>query len=306
LLDQWPRKLALFGGSGHGLALAQAFRRLGSEVHLFDSGLFLPGEDRELVAPVLARLRRDGVQLHEETSVARIEPNGDGLFLEIGGRGSAQRIEANHLVMTEQPVPRVEGIGLKEAGVRYDAGGIKVRTDLRTSNPRIYAIGDALGGVHTHARARYQAQQAVAQIFDASSRPSAQAPRIVFTEPELAAVGLTEEEAQANGREIRVLRAPFHDNVAAQTAGESEGHVKLITDGRDHLIGAGIVGPRARELIGLYGFAISLELRAADLKGFVPASPSLTEVGRLAVLASPAQFGKRLWRRVFPISRRRS
>jgi pyruvate/2-oxoglutarate dehydrogenase complex dihydrolipoamide dehydrogenase (E3) component len=208
-------------------------------------------------------------------------------------------------VMTEQPVPRVEGLGLKEAGVRYDAQGIRVRTDLRTSNPRIYAVGDALGGVLSHARARYQAQQVVAQIFDASPRPAALTPRLVFTEPELAVIGLTEEEAQASGRDIRVLRAPFHDNVAAQSAGEGEGHVKLITDGRDQLIGAGIVGPRARELIGLYGFAISLELHAGDLKGFVPASPSLTEVGRLAVLASPAQFGKRLWRRLFPISRRR-
>jgi pyruvate/2-oxoglutarate dehydrogenase complex dihydrolipoamide dehydrogenase (E3) component len=87
-------------------------------------------------------------------------------------------------------------------------------------------------------------------------------------------------------------------------AGESEGHVKIITDAQDRLLGAGIVGGQARELIGIFGFALSLRLRAADLKGFIPASPSLTETSRSAVLASPLQFGKTLWRRIFPMPRR--
>jgi pyruvate/2-oxoglutarate dehydrogenase complex dihydrolipoamide dehydrogenase (E3) component len=309
-LEAWPKRLVLLGGSGHGLALAQAFRRLGSEVHLLEPGIFLPGEDRELVTPILTRLQREGVELHENTAVERVEPHLSGLRIGAVQAGCDLQLEASHLMLTTPPMPLVEGLGLSEAGVDYDKNGIKVRADLRTSNPNIYAIGDVLGGTQSLGSARSQGRRVVAHIFKIKpffkTRHSGapQTTRSVFTDPEFAAVGLSESEAQKSHRDIRVLRARFHDNFAAELAGESDGHVKLITDARDRLLGVGIVGPQAREMIALYALALSQGLRAGDLRGFVPATPSLSEAGSLAALALPGQLGKALWRRIFPVPRR--
>jgi pyruvate/2-oxoglutarate dehydrogenase complex dihydrolipoamide dehydrogenase (E3) component len=303
-LDRWPRRLVLIGGSAHGLALAQAFRRLGSDVHVFEAGNFLAGEDSELVAPILTRLRRDNVVLHERSEVVQVEPHTAGLRLSAAGAGTSFRLEASYIMLTATPVPLVEGLGLAEAGVIYDNNGIKVGADLRTSNSRIYALGDVLGGMQSLAMSRAQAHRIVAQLFEKSRVKAAPAPRIVFTDPELAVIGLSEAEARQAGRKIRVFRARFYDNMAAQIAGPCDGHVKIVTDANGRLLGAGIAGQQARELIALFGLALSQGLRVDDLRGFLPASPSFTEAGRLAALALPAQLGKALWRRIFPLPRR--
>jgi pyruvate/2-oxoglutarate dehydrogenase complex dihydrolipoamide dehydrogenase (E3) component len=303
-LERWPRRLVLIGGSAHGLALAQAFRRLGSEVHLFEAGTFLPDEDHELVAPVLTRLQREGVILHAKSEVVQIEPHVSGLRINAMEGGIGLRIDASYLMLTASPLPLVEGLGLTEAGVHYDKNGIKVGADLRTSNPRIYAVGDALGGMQSRAIARYQAHRIVAQLFQKNRLKAAPSPRVVFTDPELAVVGLSEAEAQKAGRNIRVFRARFNDNMAAEIADACEGHVKIIADPEGRLLGAGIVGQQARESIGLFSLALSLGLHTSDLKGFVPASPSFSEVGRIAALALPSQLGKALWWRIFPLPRR--
>jgi pyruvate/2-oxoglutarate dehydrogenase complex dihydrolipoamide dehydrogenase (E3) component len=303
-LDAWPDRLVLIGGSPHGLALAQALCRLGAQVHLFEAGRFLPEEDRELVVPLLNRLRRDGVVLHEEAVVDAIEPDAKGFHVVARERGKALRLAASHLMVTAAPVPLTEGLGLAEAQVKYDKTGVKVDANLRTSNPHIYAIGDVLGGLQSYANTRFQAHRVIGRIFEDEKRTAAPVPRLVFTDPQLAVIGLTEAQAHKADRKIRILRASFNDNVAAQIAGESEGHVKIITDSYGRLLGAGIVAPQARELIALFGLAIGRRLLAKDLRGFVPASPSLTETGRLAALASPPQLGKALWLRIFPVSRR--
>jgi pyruvate/2-oxoglutarate dehydrogenase complex dihydrolipoamide dehydrogenase (E3) component len=303
-LERWPRRLVLIGGSAYGLALAQAFRRLGSNVDVFEAGAFLPDEDGELVAPLLTRLQREGVTLHERSEVVQVEPHVSGLRVNAMEGGTGLRIDASYLMLTASPLPLVEGLGLTEAGVRYDNNGIKVGADLRTSNPRIYAVGDALGGMQSLANARYQAHRIVAQLLQKSRLKAAPAPRVVFTDPELAVVGLSEAEAQKAGRKIQVFRARFDENMAAEIAGACEGHVKIIADAEGHLLGAGIVGPQARESIALFSLAVSQRLHARDLQSFVPASPSFTEAGRIAALALPSQLGKTLWRRIFPIPRR--
>jgi pyruvate/2-oxoglutarate dehydrogenase complex dihydrolipoamide dehydrogenase (E3) component len=303
-LEHWPRRLLLLGGSAHGMALAQAFCRLGSQVQLIESGTFLPGEDRELVSPILTRLQREGVGLHENATVVRIKPLNSGMRIDFAKMGCDLDFEATHMMLTTPLSPRVEGLGLDEAGVDYDRNGIKVRGDLRTSNPSIYAIGDVLGGLSSLGNARAQGRRVVAQIFEARRTIRPQVARFAFTDPEFAAVGMSETEARNSHRNIRVLRARFHENAAAQLAGDANGHVKIITDARDRLLGVGIVGPQARELIGAYGLALSQRLRISDLRDFVPPTPSLAEAGSLAALALPGQLGKALWRRMFPVTRR--
>ncbi len=303
-LERWPRRLVLIGGSAHGLALAQAFRRLGSQVDVFEAGSFLPDEDGELVAPVLTRLQREGVTLHERSEVVQVEPHVSGLRVNATEGGTNLRFEASYLMLTNSFLPLVEGLGLAEAGVRYDKNGIKVGADLLTSNPRIYALGDALGGMQSQAIARYQAHRIVAQLFEKRRLKAAPAPRVVFTDPELAVVGLSEAEARKAGRKIRIFRARFNDNMAAEIAGECEGHVKIIADAEGRLLGVGIVGQQARESIALFSLALSQRLHASDLQSFVPASPSFTEAGRIAALALPLQLGKALWWRIFPLPRR--
>jgi pyruvate/2-oxoglutarate dehydrogenase complex dihydrolipoamide dehydrogenase (E3) component len=304
-LDALPDRMVLIGGSAHGLALAQALCRLGAEVHLFEAGTILPEEDRELLVPVLNRLRRDGVELHGETMIEHIEPDGAGFHVDARRRGSEPfRVAASHLMLTAAPVPLTEGLGLTEARVRYDKSGIKVDAELRTTNPRIYAIGDVLGGAQSYANARFQAERVVALIFAGKRRAALHAPRLLFTDPQFAAIGLTEAAAQKTHRRIRILRAPYCDNVAAQIAGETEGHVKIVTDSYGRLLGAGMVTPHARDLIGIFGLALGQRLHADDLADFLPACPSFTETARSAALASRSQLGKALWGRMFPLPRR--
>ena len=300
-IETLPRHLVILGAGPVGLEMAQAFRRLGSEVTLVDRGRPLPHEDVEAVEVVCARLRREGVRLLCETTVRSVSQEGAGVRLELDG---APAIEGDRLLVATGRVARTEGLALEAAGVDIDADGVRVDAARRTSNPRIHAIGDCREGPRfTHA-AGYEGALLVRNLgFGLPARSDYRAlPRAAYTDPELVQVGLTEAQARERHGKVEVVRQAFADNDRAVIEGRTEGFVKVVRAGR-RVVGATLVGDRAADLAPTWVAAIAGGKGSAwALSGAILPYPTRPEISKAAAmdLYAPALFGRaaRAWARV--------
>ncbi|MDQ2081720.1 FAD-dependent oxidoreductase [Xanthobacteraceae bacterium Astr-EGSB] len=287
-LDECPRHLAVIGAGPVGLELAQAFRRLGAAVTVIEQAAPLAKDDPECAAVVLAALAREGVDLRFGQAVTSVSATADSIRLTIGDGEGAASILASHVLVAAGRRAQFADLDLERAGVRHGPEGIVVDRGLRTSNRRVYAIGDVIGGARfTHA-ANHQAGLVIRNaLFRLPVRYDPDAvPWATYTDPELAQAGLTEAEARRRGHRIKVLRWPYHDNDRAQAEGETSGHIKVITTRHGRILGATIVGARAGELIALWGLAVSRRLPIRAVAGLVFAYPTLGEIGRRAAISS--------------------
>lgn len=283
------RQLVIIGGGPIGLELAQAYNRLGSQVTVLEAARALGKEDPELSAFVLDRIRAEGVEIVEGATVAEVKKRGrSGVRLAVDTGDKRRTVEGSHLLVATGRAVNVDNLGLDEAGVRYDAKGVKVGPNLKTTNRRVFAIGDVAGGLQFTHVASYHASLVIQQIlFRTPAREdAAMIPRVTFTDPELAHVGLTEEQARAANRAIRVLRWPYAENDRAQAEGLTDGHIKLIADSRNRIIGVSIVGAGAGEMINLWTLAVSRKMKLGDIRSYVPPYPTMSEIGRRAIVAS--------------------
>ena len=283
-----PDHLIVIGGGPIGIEMAQAYRRLGADVTVVEAAAALAREDREAAAVVLDALRREGVSLHEGARVVRVEPDGAGIAVIVETQEGEGRLSGSHLLVAVGRAANVDGLALEAAGIDHDRRGIRVDNALRTSNRRVYAIGDVAGGLQfTHA-ANYHAGLVIRAILfrlPVRNRPVL-VPRVTYTDPELAHVGMSEEEARAqHGDSIRVLRAPFSGNDRALAEARTEGFVKLVTDRRGRILGVTIVGDRAGELIALWSLAVSRRLKVSAIAGLILPYPTLSEAGKRAAVA---------------------
>jgi pyruvate/2-oxoglutarate dehydrogenase complex dihydrolipoamide dehydrogenase (E3) component len=222
------------------------------------------------------------VGLRSGVAVVRVE-EGDGKVKVIVRDGDAeQTIEGSHLLVATGRSANAGDLGLERAGIKHDGHGIAVDKRLKTDNKRVYAIGDVAGwGQFTHL-ANYHAGLV---IRNALFRQRAEVnvdiiPRVTFTEPELAHVGLTEAEARERRLRIRVLRWPYHENDRAQAERETEGHIKVVTDASGKILGATIVGAAAGELITAWTLAITEGLNIRAFAGIIVPYPTLAEIGK--------------------------
>ncbi len=292
-----PRRLAVIGGNKDHLPLAQAFARLGAKVVLVQDKTFLADEEPELAAVLGDALRQDGIEILDSAAIRKIElaGSGPGASLKLM-LGDADFVEATHLLYAPERLPLTEGLGLKAARVAYNKTAIQIKNGGRSSNPKIYAMRDSFDDLRSMRLARLEGTRIADALFGRAAPPPPLA-RIIGTDPELAFIGLGESEARAQRRKVHVLRAGFCDNLRAMSGGaagqrHAMGHVKIITDSSGHLIGAGIVGPQARELIGVFGLALAKGLSVGDLDGLAADEPTLMEVCRTAALAPMPQKGK--------------
>ncbi len=279
-----PDHLIVIGGGPIGLELAQAFRRLGSAVTVLEAAEPLSREDPECAAVVLGQLAREGVSIRSGVKIARVEP-ASSVRVVLGGEGE-EAIEGSHLLVATGRRPTVEGLGLDEAGIKYQRKGIVVDKGLRTTNRKVYAIGDVAGGLQfTHA-ANYHAGLVIRNaLFRLPVKANDDViPRVTFTDPELAQVGLTEAEAKRRGHAINVLRWPYHENDRAQAERATRGHIKVLTSKRGKILGATIVGAEAGELIATWALAISQNLNIRAFMGVVVPYPTLAEIGKRAAI----------------------
>jgi pyruvate/2-oxoglutarate dehydrogenase complex dihydrolipoamide dehydrogenase (E3) component len=283
-----PRHLIVIGAGPVGLELAQAFRALGAAVTVIEAATPLAHDDPECVAVVLDRLARDGVAIRTGTAVRRIAGTEGEVRVEVMAAGAAgeETIAGSHLLVAAGRTPNIADLGLDRAGIRVEPRGIAVDNRLRTTNRRVYAIGDAAGGPQFTHVANYQAGLVIRHaLFRLPARANGDViPRVTFTQPELAHVGLDEAEARRRGYRFRVLRWPYHENDRAVAERTTEGHIKVITTPSGRILGATVVGRDAGESIATWSLAVGQRLNIRAIAGTVVPYPTLAEIGKRAAI----------------------
>lgn len=296
-----PEHLVIIGGGPIGLEMAQAHRRLGAKVTVLEADKALARDDPELASMVVSALRAEGVDIVERATVVRVEAGGQGSVVHAAGpNGDPMEVRASHLLVAVGRTPNVDGLGLEEAGVDFSAKGIQVDKGLRTTNRRIYAIGDVAGGLQFTHVAGYQAGLVIRSIL--FRLPVAMnnnlVPWVTYTAPELAHVGLSEKAAREKfGHRVRVLTAEYAGNDRAQAEGETIGRLKLIAGPGGRLLGADLVGAQAGEIINLLSLALSKNMTMKDLAGFISPYPTLAELVRRAAISYYVDMPRKAWLR---------
>jgi pyruvate/2-oxoglutarate dehydrogenase complex dihydrolipoamide dehydrogenase (E3) component len=285
-LTELPKHLIVIGGGPIGLELAQAFRRLGSDVTVLEAATPLAKDDPECAAIVLDRLEREGVVIRSGVTVGNVKGARGSVQVTLKGDDSEETIDGTHLLVATGRKATVDGLNLEAAGIKYERTGITVNKGLKTSNGRVYAVGDVAGQQQfTHA-ANYHAGLVIRNALfrlPVTVNPNA-IPWVTFTEPELAQTGLTEAMARERGKKIRILRWPYHDNDRAQAEREPRGHIKVVTDTGGKILGATIAGAQAGELITTWTLAINQKLNIRAFTGIVVPYPTLSEIGKRAAI----------------------
>lgn len=293
-----PGHLVIIGGGPIGLEMAQAHRRLGARVTVLERGAIMPKDDPELVAVVRKALLAEGIELVEGADIARVEPSGNGLAVVLRDAGGERRVEGTDLLVAAGRRPNVEGLGLEAAGVAYDARGLKVDARLRTSNPRVYAVGDIAGGPQFTHIAGYHAGIVIRNILFWLSPAKVDytaLPWVTYTDPELAHVGMTEALAREKHADVTVARWHLHENDRAQAERDIHGFAKVVLRRNGTILGASIVGPHAGELIQPWALAISNGLKIKAFTKMIAPYPTLGEVNKRAAGAfyTPSLFSDR-------------
>ncbi|MCZ6466109.1 MAG: FAD-dependent oxidoreductase [Alphaproteobacteria bacterium] len=296
-LGQVPAHLIVIGGGPVGIEMAQAHRHLGARVTVVEMFSIMANDDPELVDVVRVRLAGEGIDLREGVTVARVEKAGNGVAVVIAGNGAEDRVQGSHVLIAAGRRPNVEGLDLETAGIAYTPAGIQVDARLRTTNKRVFAIGDVAGGYQFTHMASYHAGIVLRNaLFRLPAKVDTRAvPWVTYTAPELAQVGLTEDRARKQAGDIRVLRWPFAENDRARAERETDGLVKVITTPRGRILGAGIVGAHAGELIHAWVLAIGQKIKIGAVAGMIAPYPTLGEANKRAAgsFYTPALFSER-------------
>ena len=292
-----PDHLIIVGGGPIGIELAQAERRLGAEVSVIELYSILASDDLEAVGIVRQAVRREGVMLHEHTKLLRVERDGSGIAVAIEKDGRTSRIAGSHLLLAAGRRANVDRLGLESAGIVHTAKGVSVDRRLRTSNKRVFAVGDVAGSYQfTHA-AGYHAGIVVRNaLFRLPAKVDDRAmPWVTYSDPELAHVGLKEEDARNAHHRIRILRWALAENDRAQAERETSGFIKVVTTKGGKILGATIVGAHAGELILPWTLAISQGLKVGALASLIAPYPTLSEISKSVAGSyfTPSLFSER-------------
>jgi pyruvate/2-oxoglutarate dehydrogenase complex dihydrolipoamide dehydrogenase (E3) component len=286
-LSELPSHLVVLGGGPIGLELGQAFHRLGAQVTIIDAARPLARDDAECAQIVLDALVREGVEIRTGASVNSVRQTQGLVELVVACGKTEEAVTGSHLLVATGRLPNLDGLGLQQAGIAFTKAGIVVDRSLRTSNHRVYAIGDAAGGamMFTHV-ANYHAGLVIRHaLFRLRVKVRYNAvPWVTFTNPELAHVGLTDEQARKQGYRIRVMRSPYCENDRAQAERTTDGHVKVVTSMRGRILGATIVGAHAGELIAPWTLAINQGLNIRAMAEVVAPYPTFGEINKRAAM----------------------
>ncbi|MGD9786071.1 MAG: NAD(P)/FAD-dependent oxidoreductase [Hyphomicrobiaceae bacterium] len=277
-------KLIVIGGGPIGMELAQAHMRLGSKVTVLEGMKALGKDDPEMTAIVLRELRDEGLDIREGAKVTAVSGTAGDIKVTIGEGDAAETVTGTHLLVAVGRRANTADLGLDAAGIKHDRRGITVSSGLVTSNPKVFAIGDVTGGLQFTHVANYHAGIVIRRaLFRLPAKPDTRiVPWVTYTDPELAHVGLTEQQARDAGHKINVLRWPYHENDRAQAERATVGHVKVVTNAKGRILGASIVGEHAGELIQMWALALSQKLNIKAMTGFVSPYPTLSEINKRA------------------------
>lgn len=313
--DRLLGELIVIGGGPIGLELAQAHMRLGSQVTVLEAMKAMGKDDPELAEVVLAKLRAEGLTIREGAKVERVEGRAGAIRVTVATPAGTEVVEGTHLLVAAGRRPNVADLNLEVAGIDFDRRGIKVSATLQTSNPRVFAIGDVVGGLQFTHVANYHAgivfrHMLLGRATSLLMRGAAKVrddhiPWVTFTDPELANVGLTEDEARKRHGDVRIYRWPLHENDRAQAERATEGFVKVITDKKGKIVGAACVGEHAGEIIQMWSLAISQGLGITAMTQWISPYPTFSEVNKRAALGYYAmKAGSPLVRKVVALMRK--
>ncbi|KPQ05949.1 MAG: mercuric reductase [Rhodobacteraceae bacterium HLUCCA12] len=300
-----PDHLLIIGGGPIGMEMAQAHRRLGCDVTVLEGATALGRDDPEAANLVLGQLTAEGVNIVEGAQVVRVDGQEGAITLALD---DGSRHTGTHLLVAAGRKPNLARLNLDAAGVDHDKDGITVDERLRSSNRRVYAIGDIAGrGQFTHLAGYHAGVVIRSMLFGLPARARADhIPRVTYTDPELAQVGLTEAEARArHGGRLTVLRIGLDGNDRALAEGAAEGFIKVMTL-KARPVGVTLVGHGAGELIGPWALMIANGLKLGAMAGTVLPYPTLNEVSKRAAGAyfSPKLFDSSLVKRVVGLIQR--
>lgn len=281
-VEEIPEDLLVVGGGYIGMELGSVYANLGSKVTVVEAlqGI-LSGADPDLIRPVMQYAQKNFRELRFNTKVSQMSTKGKKVRVVTVGPDKAEKEELfDRVLVSVGRVPRSQNLGLENTQVELDERGfIKVNEKQETNDPAIFAIGDIAGGILLAHKASKEARVAVETIVgEASTMTGVIIPAVVFTDPELAWCGLTESEARAKGLEFQVAKFPWSASGRALTYDRPDGLTKLIVDSEtERIIGVGIVGHGAGELIAEGVLAIEMGATVGDLAEVVHAHPTLSE-----------------------------
>jgi dihydrolipoamide dehydrogenase len=290
-LAEVPKTMVLVGGGVIGLEMGSVWQRLGAKVTVVEFlDRIMPGMDGEISKSMQRILAKQGMAFKLSTKVtgAKVGAKSVALTVEPAAGGASETLEADIVLVAVGRRPYTDGLGLKEAGVALDEKGrVAIDAHFQTNVPGIYAIGDAIAGPMLAHKAEDEGM-AVAEIlagqhghvnYDAI-------PSVVYTWPEVASVGKTEEQLKAEGVAIRIGKFPFTANGRARAQNNTDGFVKILADAAtDRVLGVHMIGPSVGELIGEMALAIEFGASSEDIARTCHAHPTLTEAVREAALA---------------------
>lgn len=276
-----PEHLVVIGGGPIGIELAQAHRRLGSAVTIVDGLTILNREDAEAVDIVRRRLIAEGLVLREGVKIDHVARSGAGATVSLS---TGEAIEGTHLLVAAGRRANLDGLGLEMAGVELENGKLRLDARLRTTNRRIYAAGDAAGGLQFTHLAGDHASTLVRNILfkTPATRRDALCPRATYCDPEIAAVGLDEAQANAADASCRTVKWPLKDNDRAQAERDTDGFIKAFIGKGGRILGATIVGRGAGDLIGQWSFALANRLKIGAMTAYIAPYPTRGEISKRA------------------------
>lgn len=285
-LTRCPDHLIVIGGGPIGIEMAQAHARLGARVTVLEAARILAKDDPELADLLRHRLVGEGIDIREGVTIARIERAGNGVAAVLAEASGERLVTGSHLLVAAGRKPNIAALDLDKAGIAYDRHGISVDARLRTTNRRVFAIGDVVAGgpQFTHV-AGYHAGIVIRNaLFRLPMKVDYRAlPWVTYTDPELAQVGLTEAAArERHGDDIAILRSSFHENDRAQTERVTSGLIKVVTRKNGRILGASLLGANAGELIQPWILAISQKLKVGAFASMIAPYPTLAEIGKRA------------------------
>jgi len=288
-LSQVPRRLLVIGGGAIGLELGSVWLRLGAQVTVIEFlDRIVPMMDRQMGGQLQKALQKQGMTFQLQTAATGAVRTADGVKVMLDAKGKASEVEADVVLVAVGRQPHSAGLGAREIGVRFDERGrIVVNERFETSVAGVFAIGDVIPGPMLAHKAEEEGM-AVAEMMagHAGHVSYGTIPNVVYTWPELASVGLSEEDAAQQGLQVAIGSCPFQANARARCLGETTGSVKMLADARtDRIVGVHILGPRASDLIAEAVVAMEFGASAEDIARSAHAHPTLPEALKEAALA---------------------
>ena len=280
-LQAAPGSMLLIGGGVIGLELGMVYQKLGTKITVVElMNQLLPGTDLDLVKVVQKHLKQDGADIYLESKAVGIEKSGGRAKVTIETGGKKKIVEVDKVLVAVGFRPNSSGLGLEDVGVELDdRGHIVVDEQMRTNVSSIFAIGDVSGMPYLAHKASKEGEIAAEVIAGHKAAADYRGmPAAIFTEPEIATVGMTENQAEAEGKKVKIGKFPFAASGRAMAVGETDGFIKVIIDESDHqLLGVAIVGPEASDLISESALAMEMCAFAEDVALTVHPHPTLGE-----------------------------